>query len=97
MAVKPLDDRVLIQQCQAEQTTTGGIVLPDSAQEKPQMGKIVAAGPGKMLDSGERGALGVRVGDTVYYGKYAGTEVKIDGEDYVICRESDILAVAETK
>ena len=97
MAVKPLDDRVLIKQCEAESMTAGGIVLPDSAQEKPQMGKVVAAGPGKMLDSGERGKLGVKVGDTVYYGRYAGTEVKMDGEPYVICRESDILAVVEKK
>ena len=95
MAVKPLDDRVLIQQCEAEATTAGGIVLPDSAKEKPQMGKVVAAGPGKLLDSGERGKLGVKKGDIVYYGKYAGTEVKIDGDDFVICRESDILAVVE--
>ena len=97
MAVKPLDDRVLIKQCEAESMTAGGIVLPDSAQEKPQMGKVVAAGPGKMLDSGERGKLSVKVGDTVYYGRYAGTEVKMDGEPYVICRESDILAVVEKK
>jgi len=97
MAVKPLDDRILIQQCEAEQTTAGGIVLPDSAQEKPQMGKVVATGPGKLLDSGERGKLGVKAGDTVYYGKYAGAEVKIDGEDFVICRESDVLAVVDKK
>ena len=95
MAIKPLDDRVVIKQCAAEATTAGGIVLPDSAQEKPQMGKVVAAGPGRLLDSGERGKLGVKKGDTVYYGKYAGTEVKIDGDDFVICRESDILAVVE--
>ena len=93
MAIKPLDDRILIEQCAAEQTTAGGIVLPDSAQEKPQMGKVVAAGPGRLLDSGERGALGVKVGDVVYYGKYAGTEVKVGDGDFVICRESDILAV----
>ena len=95
MAIKPLDDRVVIEQCAAEETTDGGIVLPDSAQEKPQMGKVVAAGPGRLLDSGERGKLGVKKGDVVYYGKYAGTEVKIDGGDFVICRESDILAVVE--
>ncbi|MHC4563733.1 MAG: co-chaperone GroES [Planctomycetota bacterium] len=97
MAVKPLDDRVLIRQCEAEETTAGGIVLPDTAKEKPQMGEVVAAGPGKLLDSGERGALSLKVGDTVYYAKYAGTEVKIDGEDYVICRESDVLAVLAKK
>jgi chaperonin GroES len=93
MAVKPLDDRVLIQQCKAEETTAGGIVLPDAAQEKPQMGTVVAAGPGKLLDSGARSELSVKVGDVVYYGKYAGTEVKIDGDEFIICRESDILAV----
>ena len=93
MAVKPLDDRVMIRQCEAETTTAGGIVLPDAAQEKPQMGKIVAAGPGKLLDSGARGKLTDKVGDTVYYGKYAGMEVKIDGDVFVICKESDILAV----
>jgi len=97
MPVKPLDDRVLIEQCDAEETTAGGIVLPDTAKEKPQMGKVVAVGPGKLLDSGERGALGVKTGDTVYYGKYAGTEVKIDGKDFVICRESDILAAVAKK
>lgn len=95
MAVKPLDDRVLLQQCEAEEVTAGGIVLPDSAQEKPQRGKVVATGPGKMLDSGERGSLSVKKGDEVYYGKYVGTEIKIDGEEYVIIRESDIMAIVE--
>ena len=97
MAVKPLDDRVLIKQCEAEAKTAGGIVLPDTAKEKPQMGKVVAVGPGRLLDSGERGKMGVKAGNTVYYGKYAGTEVKIDGDDYVICKESDILAVVVKK
>jgi len=95
MAVKPLDDRVLVKQCAAEQMTAGGIVLPDSAQEKPQPGKVVAAGPGKLLDSGKRGQLSVKKGDEIFYGKYAGTEIKIDGEEYVILRESDILAIVE--
>lgn len=93
MAVKPLDDRVLIKQSEAEEMTAGGIVLPDAAQEKPQMGKVVAVGPGKLLDSGKRGEMGLKKNDVVYYGKYAGTEVKIDGDDYMICRESDVLAV----
>ncbi|HDZ20324.1 hypothetical protein LCGC14_0295620 [marine sediment metagenome] len=97
MAVKPLDDRVLIKQSDAEQKTAGGIVLPDTAKEKPQMGKVVAVGPGRLLDTGKRGKLGVKAGDTVYYGKYAGTEVKIDGDDYVICKESDVLAVVVKK
>ncbi|MBN1942665.1 MAG: co-chaperone GroES [Phycisphaerae bacterium] len=95
MAVKPLDDRVLVKQCEAEQKTAGGIVLPDSAQEKPQRGKVVATGPGKLLDSGQRGKLSVKKGDEIFYGKYAGTEIKIDGEEYVILRESDILAIVE--
>jgi len=93
MAVKPLDDRVLVKQSEAEDVTTGGIVLPDTAKEKPQRGKVVAVGPGKLLDSGKRGQMGLKKGDEVFYGKYAGTEVKVDGEDYVILRESDVLAV----
>ena len=95
MAVKPLDDRILVKQSDAEETTAGGIVLPDTAKEKPQRGVVKAVGPGKMLDSGKRAKPGVKKGDEVFYAKYGGTEVKIDGEDYVILRESDILAVAE--
>jgi len=95
MAVKPLDDRVLVKQGDAEQMTAGGIVLPDSAQEKPQQGKVIATGPGKLLDSGQRGKLSVKKGDEIFYGKYAGTEIKIDGDEYVILRESDILAIVE--
>ncbi len=90
---RPLDDRVLIHRADPEEKTLGGIILPDSAQEKPQAGNIVAAGPGKLLDSGARGELSVKVGDEVYYGKYAGSDIEIDGETYVIVRESDILAV----
>ena len=95
MAVKPLDDRVLVKQSEAEETTAGGIVLPDAAKEKPQRGKVIAAGPGKLLDSGERGAMSLKKGDEVYYGKYAGTEIKIDAEEYVILRESDVLAIVQ--
>ena len=95
MAVKPLDDRVLIKQSEAEETSAGGIVLPDTAKEKPQLGKVVAIGPGKLLDNGKRGKMTLKVRDEVYYGKYAGTEVKIDDEDYVILKESDVLAVVE--
>ena len=95
MAVKPLDDRVLIKQSEAEEVTDGGIVLPDTAKEKPQRGKVVAAGPGKMLDSGKRAKMGLKKGDDVFYGKFAGTEVKINGKDFVILRESDVLAVVE--
>ena len=95
MAVKPLDDRVLVKQSEAEDVTAGGIVLPDTAKEKPQRGTVVAVGPGKLLDSGKRGEMGLRKGDQVFYGKYAGTEVKVDGHEYVILRESDVLAVIE--
>ena len=93
MNIKPLDDRILVKQVEAETKTAGGIVLPDSAQEKPQRGKVVALGPGKLLDSGERGKMGLKKGDSIFYGKYAGTEVEVDGDEYVILRESDVLAV----
>ena len=95
MAVKPLDDRILVKQSDAEETTAGGIVLPDTAKEKPQRGRVKAVGPGKMLDSGKRAEMSVKKGDEVFYAKYGGTEVKIDGEDYVILRESDVLAVVD--
>jgi len=95
MAVKPLDDRVLVKQSAAEETTAGGIVLPDSAQEKPQRGKVVSTGPGKLLDSGERAKMSIKKGNEIFYGKYAGTEIKIDGVEFVILRESDVLAVIE--
>jgi chaperonin GroES len=92
--IRPLDDRVVVQPFEAEERTTGGIVLPDSAREKPQQGKVVATGPGKLLEkTGERGKMELKVGDRVFYGKYSGTEIEIDGEDYVILRESDVLAV----
>ncbi len=95
MAVKPLDDRVLVKQSEAEDVTAGGIVLPDAAKEKPQRGKVVAVGPGKLLDSGNRGQMGLKKGDEVFYGKYAGTEVKVDGDSFVILHETDVLAVIE--
>jgi chaperonin GroES len=91
-SLRPLDDRVVVEPLAAEETTAGGIVLPDSAQEKPQRGKIVAVGPGRLLDSGERGELSVTVGDEVIFGKYGGTEIEIDGTDVKILRETDILA-----
>jgi len=93
--IKPLDDRILVEQSAAEETTAGGIVLPDSAQEKPQRGKVVATGPGKLLDSGERGGLSVKVGDDVFYGKYAGSEVDVNGDTFVILRENDVLAIID--
>ena len=90
--LRPLDDRVVVQPTEAESTTAGGIVLPDSAKEKPQRGTVVAVGPGKLLDSGARGELSVAVGDVVIYGKYGGREIEVDGEEMKILRESDILA-----
>ncbi|TWU01521.1 co-chaperone GroES [Neorhodopirellula pilleata] len=90
--LRPLDDRVVVQPTEAESTTAGGIVLPDSAKEKPQRGTVVAVGPGKLLDSGARGELSVAVGDVVIYGKYGGSEIEVDGEEMKILRESDILA-----
>jgi len=95
MAVKPLDDRVLVKQSEAEETTAGGIVLPDTAKEKPQRGKVQAVGPGKLLDNGQRGQMSLKKGDEVWYGKYSGTEIKIDGEEFVLIRESDVLAIIE--
>jgi len=93
--VKPLDDRILVEQGEAEEVTPGGIVLPDAAKEKPQRGKVIAVGPGRLLDSGERGKPSVKVGDEVFYGKYAGSDVEVDGNKYVILKESDILAIIE--
>jgi chaperonin GroES len=90
--LRPLDDRVVVQPSEAEETTSGGIVLPDSAKEKPQRGTVVAVGPGKLLDSGNRGELSVVVGDTVIYGKYGGSDVEVEGQEMKILRESDILA-----
>lgn len=92
MDLKPLDDRVVVKPLEAEEVTAGGIVLPDSAQEKPQRGEVVAVGPGKLTDAGERVAISVSVGDEVLYGKYGGTEIEVDGVEIKILRESDILA-----
>lgn len=90
--IRPLDDRVVVQPIEAEEKTAGGIVLPDSAKEKPQRGTVIAVGPGKLLDSGSRGELSVAVGDEVIYGKYGGTDIEINGDEVKILRESDILA-----
>jgi chaperonin GroES len=90
--LRPLDDRVVVQPLDAEEVTAGGIVLPDAAQEKPQRGKVIAVGVGKLLDSGARGELSVAVGDEVIFGKYGGSEIEVNGEEYKILRESDILA-----
>ena len=95
MKLKPLADRVIVRQSDAEEKTASGIVLPDTAKEKPTKGKVVAVGPGKLDEHGKRMELGVREGDTVYYGKYSGTDVEINGEKFVILRESDLLGVLE--
>ncbi len=93
MNVRPLADRVLIQPLEDEQTSPGGIILPDTAKEKPMRGRIVAVGKGKLDDSGKHVAMEVKADDVVLYGKYSGTEIKVDGSDYLIMRESDILAI----
>ncbi len=90
--LQPLDDRIVVQRVEAEEKTAGGIILPENAKEKPQEGKVIAVGPGKMLDSGERAKPDVKKGDRVLFGKYSGTEVKVAGEEYLIMRESDLLA-----
>ena len=92
LKIKPLADRVIIEPM-AQETMKGGIIIPDTAKEKPQQGKVVATGPGIISDSGDRVALEVKNGDIVLYGKYAGTEVSVDGNDYLILRESDVLAI----
>jgi len=90
--LRPLDDRIVVEPVEAEEMTAGGIVLPDTAKEKPQRGTVLAIGPGKLLDSGERGALSVAVGDEVIYGKYSGSDIEVEGRDVKILRESDVLA-----
>ena len=92
MKVNPLDDRIVVRPCEAEETTAGGIVLPDAAKEKPQRGEVVAVGPGRLLDSGERAAISVEVGDQILFGKYGGTDIEVEGVEVKILRESDILA-----
>ncbi len=95
MTVRPLADRVLVKPLEAEEQIKGGIIIPDTAKEKPQEGKVIAVGPGKMTESGEKIAMNVKVDDKVLYGKYGGTEVRLDDEDYMIMSESDILAIIE--
>ncbi|MDW0113712.1 co-chaperone GroES [Sporosarcina saromensis] len=91
--LKPLGDRIVIELIEAEEKTSSGIVLPDSAKEKPQEGKVVAAGTGRVLENGQRVELEVKEGDRIIFSKYAGTEVKYDGNEYLILRESDVLAI----
>ncbi len=95
MNIRPLHDRVVVRRVEEERTTAGGILIPDSATEKPMQGEIVAAGNGKVLDNGEQRGLDVKVGDKVLFGKYSGTEVKVDGEDLLVMREDDIMGVVE--
>lgn len=95
MNLRPLDDRVIVKPAKAEEVTKSGIVLPDTAQEKPQRGTVVAVGPGKMKDDGERVAVDVKVDDVVIYGKYGGTDIKLEGEEYKILKADDIYAVVE--
>lgn len=95
MKIQPLHDRLVVEAAAKEEKTASGIILPDSAQEKPLRGTVLAAGPGKMLDSGKRAPLDVKEGDVVLYGKYSGTEVNVGGKDYIILRAEDVLGVID--
>ena len=95
MAIHPLDDRIVVEPMEAEEKTAGGILIPDTAKEKPQKGKVVAVGPGKLLDDGKRATPSVKKGDTVLYAKYGGSEVKVGDKELLIMRESDVLAKVE--
>ncbi len=95
MKIKPMNDRVLVLRVQEEQKTSGGIFIPDTAKEKPQEGKVVSLGPGKLGDDSKRTPMDIKVGDRILFGKYAGTEIKIDGVEHVFMREDDILGVLE--
>jgi chaperonin GroES len=95
MKVRPLQDRVLVQRTDEEETTKGGIIIPDTAKEKPQQGKVIAVGKGKVLDNGTRVEPDVKKGDKILFGKYAGTEIKIEGTEYLIMREDDILGILD--
>lgn len=95
MKLRPLQDRVIVKQSEAEEKTKSGIVLPDAAKEKPTKGKVIAVGPGKLDDNGKPMEIGLRVGETIYYGKYSGTDVEVNGEKFVILREQDVLGVLE--
>jgi len=95
MKIRPLNDRVLVVRVEKDQKTAGGIIIPDTAKEKPQEGKIIAAGPGKMGDDGKRTPLNVKNGDRVLFSKYAGTEIKVDGVEHIFMKEDDILGVLE--
>ena len=95
MKIRPLNDRLLVQRLEEEAKTAGGIIIPDSAKEKPAEGRVIAVGPGKTNDAGERVELQVKEGDVILFSKYGGTDVKLDGEDYLIMREDDVLGIVE--
>ncbi|HFC97307.1 MAG TPA: co-chaperone GroES [Thermosulfurimonas dismutans] len=95
MKIKPLHDRILVQRLEEEERTEAGIIIPDTAKEKPVMGKVIAVGEGRILDNGQKQPLAVKEGDKILFGKYAGTEVKIKGEEFLIMREDDVLAIIE--
>uniref|UniRef100_A0A7V6CD13 Co-chaperonin GroES n=1 Tax=Thermodesulfobacterium geofontis TaxID=1295609 RepID=A0A7V6CD13_9BACT len=95
MKIRPLNDRILVQRIEEEQRTESGIIIPDTAKEKPIMGKVIAIGDGRLLDNGQRQPLTVKEGDKILFSKYAGTEIKIKGEEYLIMREDDVLAIIE--
>ena len=96
MTFRPLHDRILVRRIEAEEKTAGGIIIPDTAKEKPQEGEVIAAGPGARDESGKLVALDVKVGDRILFGKWSGTEIKLDGEDLLIMKESDVMGVMET-
>lgn len=95
MKIRPLQDRVIVKRVEEEERTKGGIIIPDTAKEKPQEGKIIAVGPGKVTDDGKKIPMEVKVGDRILFGKYSGSEIKIDGEEHLIMREDDILGIIE--
>src|SRR5215203_1725828 len=97
LSLRPLDDRVVVEPLEAEEKTSGGILLPDTAKQKPQQAKVVAVGPGKLSDKGARTALAVKIGDTVLFGKYSGSDVEVNGKEYKIVRESEILGKITAK
>jgi len=95
MAIKPLNDRILVKPLEAQEEKVGGIIIPDTAKEKPSEGEIVSVGPGKVGEDGVRQPMSVQIGNKVLYGKYSGTEIKYDGQDYLIMREDDVLAIID--
>ena len=96
VSIRPLSDRIIVRRTEEQEQMRGGLYIPDTAKEKPQEGEVLAVGNGKLLDSGQRISIDIKPGDRVLFGKYAGTEIKLDGEDYLILREDDILGVIET-